>query len=280
MIFVRSDRAAVFFEVKTVSKKRKTPVSVPVQSEQPTRSRLSTFSKVMIALIMVDILVVTLFTILDGAGLHLLIPEIISVGSALVIVLLLVWAGVSVYNRIRSDRAQRIYRIIGLSLGMGLAMFVLVAAAQLTIYAMPHAYGTIESPLGQKVVILRLNDVGAGTEEDYAATLARMNARAAYLSGETVESQPADDTMDAAVEQLESYPEAAYGYVYIAFPRKYGIFYTSSAQLEGEIYRGLDSQSGLFFEWLDDTTVRFYLENPESGDEGEMILTVDSADSH
>lgn len=251
-----------------MSKKRKTPVSVPVQPEQSSRSRLSTFSKVMIALIAVDILVVMIFTILDGFGLHLLIPEIISVGSALVIVLFLVWVGVGVYNRIRSERARRVYRVIGLSLGMGISMFLLVVAAQLTMYAMPHAYGTIESPLGQKVVILRLNDVGAGTEQDFAATLARMNARVAHLGGE--ELADAND----AVEQLESYPEEAYGHVYIALPRKLGIFYTSNAQIEGEIYRGSASQSGLFFEWIDDTTVRFYLENPEPGDEGSMTLTI------
>jgi len=265
-----------------VSKKRNIPAPVPAP-EKPRSSGLSTFSKVMIALIMVVIVIVTIFTILDGAGLHLLVPEIISVGTALVPVLLLVWAGVSIYNRIRSEKAQRIYRIVGLSLGMGFGAFILVAAAQLTMYAMPHAYGTIESPLGQKVVILRLNDVGAGTEEDYNATIARMNARVEYLNskaaanGETEvapDTETAADSSDAveAAVALESYPYEAYGHVYIALPKKAGIFYTSNVEIEGEIYRGEASESGLFFEWLDDTTVRFYLENPEPGDSGEMTV--------
>lgn len=261
-----------------MSKKRNIPAPVPAP-EKPRTNQLSTFSRVMIAVIAVVIAIVMTFTILDGAGLHLLVPEIISVGSAAVPVLLLFWAGVSIYNRIRSEKAQRIYRIVGLSIGMGLAAFILVAAAQLTMYAMPHAYGTIESPLGQKVVILRLNDVGAGTEEDYNATIARMNARVEYLNGQSAEAAPevdsenvnSDSNYEAAVA-LESYPYEAYGHVYIALPKKAGIFYTSNVEIEGEIYRGESSKSGLFFEWLDDTTVRFYLENPEPGDEGEMIL--------
>lgn len=261
-------------------KKKKIPAPVPAQQEETPKSQFSTFSKVMIALIMIDIAIVMLFTILDGAGLHLLIPEIISVGSALVMVLLMVWACVSVYNRIRSERGQRIARIIGLPVGMGVAAFLLVAAAQLTMYAMPHAYGTIESPAGQKVVILRINDVGAGTEEGYAATIARMNARVAHMNSQSADAEvaPEADTAanpevayDAAVA-LDSYPVEAYGYVYIALPRKMGIFYTSKVEVEGEIYRGAESKSGLFFEWLDDNTVRFYLENAEPGDEGEMIL--------
>lgn len=267
-----------------MSKKRKIPAPVPAP-EKPRTNQLSTFSKVMIALIMVDIVIVMIFTILDGAGLHLLIPEIISVGSALVPVLLLVWAGVSVYNRLRSERAQRIYRIVGLSMGMGLAVFILVAAAQLTMYAMPHTYGTIESPLGQKVVILRLNDVGAGSDEDYAATIARMNARVEYLNSKSAETGAealpevdsanvnSDSAHEAAVA-LDSYPLEAYGHVYLAMPRKLGIFYTSNVEIEGEIYRGESSQSGLFFEWLDDYTVRFYLENPEPGDSGELKLSL------
>lgn len=264
-----------------MSKKRKTPVSIPVQSEQPRKSQLSTFSKVMIALIMIDIAIVMIFTILDGAGLHLLIPEIISVGSALVPVMLLLWGGVGLYNRIRSERAQRIYRIVGLSVGMGFGMFILVAAAQLTMYAMPHAYGTIESPTGQKVVILRLNDVGAGTEEDYAATIARMNARVEYLNSQSAGTAAETDTagvnsesVQEAAVALDSYPVEAYGYIYLALPKKLGIFYTSNVQLEGEIYRGEASQSGLFYEWLDDYTVRFYLENPEPGDSGSLRLSL------
>ena len=266
-----------------MSKKRKHVNPVPAQPEEKKESKWSPFSKVMVALIVSVMVVVMIFTLLDGMGLHLLWPEIISVGSALVPVLLLFWGAVGIYNRIRSEKAQRIYRIVGLSLGMGLAAFVLVAAAQLTMYAMPHAYGTIKSPAGQKVVILRLNDVGAGTDEDYAATIARMNARVEYLNGKAAangetEANPDAETaanseaaVDAAVA-LESYPMEAYGYVYLALPKKMGIFYTSNVVVEGEIYRGDASESGLFFEWLDDDTVRFYLENPEPGDEGEMIL--------
>lgn len=266
-----------------MSKKRKHSNPVPVQTEETPKSQWSPFSKVMIALITIDMAIVMIFTLLDRLGLHLLVPEIISVGSALVMVLLLFWAGVGIYNRIRSEKAQRIYRIVGLSIGMGLAAFILVAAAQLTMYAMPHSYGTIESPTGEKVVILRLNDVGAGTEEDYLATIARMNARVEYLNGKAAangETEAAPDAetaanSEAAVEAsvaLESYPYEAYGHVYIALPKKAGIFYTSNVEIEGEIYRGESSKSGLFFEWIDDNTVRFYLENPEPGDEGEMIL--------
>lgn len=257
-----------------MSKKRKIQKSIPVPQEEPRSTSLSPFSKVMMILLAVTMMVVMIFSILDRMGLHLLFPEIISVASALVPVLLAIWGGVTVYNKVKSERARRVFRIVGISVGAGLSAFVLVAAAQLTMYAMPHSYGTIESPAGQKVVILRLNDVGAGGEEEYAATIARMNARVKYMNGETAETSPEVDSESAyeAAVALESYPLEAYGHVYIALPKKLGIFYSSNVVVEGEIYRGEGSKSGLFFEWIDDNTVRFYLENPEPGDEGEMTL--------
>ena len=50
------------------------------------------------------------------------------------------------------------------------------------------------------------------------------------------------------------------------------MFYQKNADSQGVIYRGCESQAKLLYEWADDGSVRFYLENPEVGDEGEILL--------
>ena len=39
------------------------------------------------------------------------------------------------------------------------------------------------------------------------------------------------------------------------------------------IYIGEDSEATLMYEWLDEKTLRFYIENPEEDDRGEIVVT-------
>lgn len=99
-------------------------------------------------------------------------------------------------------------------------------------------------------------DTGIGGEDDYDATMARMDARREAICAETGE----------AVDP-EEYPRGAFGYVYTAYPKVMGLFYNKNADSQGQIYRGCESEAKLLYEWTDGD-VRFYLENPEVGRRG------------
>ena len=48
----------------------------------------------------------------------------------------------------------------------------------------------------------------------------------------------------------------------------------ANEKTEGLIYRGAESKSTIRYEWLDDSTLNLYLENPEPGDSGTCKLSL------
>ena len=62
------------------------------------------------------------------------------------------------------------------------------------------------------------------------------------------------------------------GFEYTAYPKAAGIFINQRADVEGVIYKGYSSEAKILYEWLDAATLRIYLENPEVGDSGEIIV--------
>lgn len=247
------------------------------------RKPLSTFSKVMMIAIGATSMLLIATTLLEQNGICLLaMPELNFLGCVVIIVELLIWGAVSISRRIRGKNGKMVFNLIAVLVIMMVGMFLSTYIMQFGQLTMPHAYGTIQSPAGRKVVIVNSVDTGMNGDGDFAAMLARMDERVAYIeanatpapaegevSAAEATAEPAAD--DAAV--LDSYPYGAYGYVYCAYPRVLGIFYNMNVSVEGLIYRGCESQSRLCYEWLDDTTVRFYLEDAEPGDSGEILLS-------
>lgn len=241
---------------------------IPAQPayEKKEKKPLSTLSKVMLILIGILSLVMITITFIDMAGYHLIVPEINPIGCIAMILLLLIWGAILLYQRIRSSWVKKVAIAAFALLIMMLSTFALTLTTQYTAILLPHKFGTIVSPAGQKVVIMNTMDTGIGSDEEFAAMQARMDARMEALNAAAPE-----DTAETT-EVTEGYPYSAYGYVYSAFPSQLGIFYRTDVDVEGLIYRGSESQAKLLYEWLDDTTVRFYLENPEPGDSGEVTL--------
>ncbi|MGN0803217.1 MAG: hypothetical protein ACI4MF_11540 [Candidatus Faecivicinus sp.] len=255
------------------------------------RRPLSTFSKVMMIAIGATSMLLIATTLLEQNGIRLLaMPELNFLGCVVIIVELLIWGAVSISRRIRGKNGKLVFNLIAVLVIMMVGMFLSTYIMQFGQLTLPHAYGTIQSPAGRKVVIVNSVDTGMNGDGDFAAMLARMDERVAYIEasatpapaeGEVSDAEataePAaeataePDANDAAV--LDSYPYGAYGYVYCAYPRVMGIFYNMNVSVEGLIYRGCESQARLCYEWLDDTTVRFYLEDAEPGDSGEILLS-------
>lgn len=138
----------------------------------------------------------------------------------------------------------------------GLVILV-VAVAMLALFTFmlkvntPAQYTTLTSPGGKKAVVMREWD----------------------LEGETVKAR-----MDA---RLEKDPEGAdemtqedMGYSYFAAPRVLGVFYDSDARSEGRLAIGVMSNARLMHIW-EGETLKMYIENPEPGDQGEIILNME-----
>ena len=248
------------------------------------RRPLSTFSKVMMIAIGATSMLLIATTLLEQNGIRLLsLPELNFLGCVVIIVELLIWGAVSISRRINGKNGKMIFNLIAVLVIMMVGMFLSTYIMQFGQLTLPHAYGTIQSPAGRKIVIVNSVDTGMNGDGDFAAMLARMDERVAYIEA-NASPAPADGELSAEAEAtaeptaddgavLDSYPYGAYGYVYCAYPRVLGIFYNMNVSVEGLIYRGCESQARLCYEWLDDTTVRFYLEDAEPGDSGEILLS-------
>ena len=223
--------------------------------------KLSGFSRIMVIYIAILCAVLLVISVLERFGLCLIATEAGMLGCILLLVSLLVWGAVSLCRRVRT-RGVRL--VAGLAMGFvvlligSVSMTYVLQFSQLALY---HEYATITSPTGKKVVVMTAIDSGIESPEAYAAVLERMDARAVALTGEHL---PEGEDSE--------YPRGAFGYVYTAYPKVLGVFYNRNADSQGVIYRGCESQAKLLYEWADDGSVRFYLENPEIGDEGEILL--------
>lgn len=62
------------------------------------------------------------------------------------------------------------------------------------------------------------------------------------------------------------------GVVYIAYPKKFGLFVDMNAESEGEIIKSVDSMAKLMVEWPEENVAHLYLEDPEASDSGEITV--------
>lgn len=267
-------------------------IPVAPQTEKKERAPISTFSKGMMIAGSAVALVLVILTLIDMAGYHLLVPEVIPMGCLLMIALLLAWLAGVLARRRRTERGRRIFTLVAMLLIMMLGLLVSPVVLQYAQIVMPHKYAVIESPEGVKVAVLDVVDNGFASNEATLEMLQRMELRQraidAEAAGEAV-VEPAEGELPASVKvdenveiaytengvidySLEGYDSGAYGYIFAAYPVKLGIFYTSNVESEGLIYRGTESESKIMFEWKSDGSLEIYLENPELGDTGKLSL--------
>ena len=223
--------------------------------------KLSGFSRFMVTYIAILCAVLLVISVMERFGLCLIATEAGMLGCILLVISLLVWGAVSLCRKVR---AKPVRLVAGLAMALVILLigsFALTYVMQFSQLALRHEYATITSPEGKKVVVMAAIDSGIESPEAYAAVLERMDARAVALTGEHL---PEGDDAE--------YPRGAFGYVYTAYPKVLGIFYRQNADTQGVIYRGCESEAKLLYEWADDGSIRFYLENPEVGDEGEILV--------
>lgn len=239
---------------------------------------LSKFSIGMMIALGVCSIVLMITTALEQSGTRMVYTAFNLMGCGVMIMGLLVWALGLIFIRLKKRTTKL---VVGTLLGfvlMIIGVFIFTFLGMFAQYALPQKFGTIESPEGKKVVMMYMEDTGLSSAEEFDAMLARMDARAEYIeskAAETAEVAPeATETTETAevTEESAGYPEEARGLVFSAFPMKMGFFFDAEAEIEGAIYRGVASEAKILYEWIDENTVRFYLENAEPGDEGEFIL--------
>lgn len=281
---------------------KKIPV-MPV-AEKKKQQGLSTFSKAMMAICAALALILVLFTIIDFSGYHLIAAELVPIGCIFECALLLVWLCGIFARRRKTEHGQRIFTLASSLVIMLLGLLACSYIMQYVQIVMPHKYAVLESPEGQKVVILQAVDTGFAGNEETLAMLERMDERQAYwaekqaaeaaetgvepeepiaapvIRAEGVPSAVQVDENGAIVYDeggyinysMDAYDFKAYGYVFGAYPVRMGIFYDTNVECDGLIYRGAESTSKIMHEWLSDGTLSIYLESPEPGDSGKLSL--------
>lgn len=221
---------------------------------------IATINKVFIVYLAVLMVGLSVINVLDQNGYYLKNRDTGLLGLLLLLFSLLAWGGVNIYRRIRGRSAKMIAGI-----AMGILMFVLLTmtftyVGQFARLLYPAPYSVIRSEKsGNVAAVLRGIDSGIESETAFEETQARMDVRYEAIT-------------DEPFNEETGYPIEAYGYYIEAYPQKWNFFYEANADVEGRIFIGYASQAQLLYEWQDDATLRLYLENPEPGDSGEIIL--------
>ena len=167
---------------------------------------------------------------------------------------LMAWGAFKLYKRVQRRAAR-----IAVLAGLGSVMFILLVLgfsylSLMGSVTLPSQTGLVRSPDGSRTLVV-LRQLDADEE--------RMELRRAARLAEDPEGDP-------------ELTYADYGYLYAAYPRVAHFFYDVRVEAEGELHMGYESQATLMVEWLDDDTrARFFIENPEPGDEGEWIVSLE-----
>ena len=223
---------------------------------------MSTFSKVMMALVLALTFVLAALCVLDRVGYSLIKSDLVLIGSGVLLLCMIVWGLITLIRKIRKNTIRI---AVGTLAFMVLFMLSSVAMVLISYFGemwLPSKYSYLTSEAGKDVVVMKLLDTGIYDGDNGVATEQRMMERREFILSQPDAEPVADDEM----------PAGAYGYVYRAYPRVLGVFYKAKADCEGAIFRGMESESTMRYEWREDGSLRLYLENAEVGDSGEIIL--------
>ena len=188
--------------------------------------------------------------ILQRAHLSLIHGEVYLFLPLLTVFLLLGWGASALFRRI-GNRTAKV--VVGIVLGLVLFAVVIFGFSYVSFVAtvtIPQQFTVVKSPAGKRLVVLRRLD----TEED------RINARRDARIAADPEGDPEITVSD-------------WGYVFKAYPRVAGLFYRDDVESEGEVVIGYASDATLMVEWAETgDQARFYVENPQEQDGGELIV--------
>lgn len=223
---------------------------------------MSTFSKVMMALVLALTFVLAALCVLDRVGYSLIKTDLVLIGSGVLLLCMIVWGLIALIRKIRKNTIRIAVGTLAFMALFMLSSVVMVLISYFGEMWLPSKYSVITSESGKDVVVMKLLDTGIYDGDNGVAAEKRMMERREFILSQPDAEPVADDEM----------PAGAYGYVYRAYPRVLGVFYKAKADCEGAIFRGMESESTMRYEWREDGSLRLYLENAEVGDSGEIIL--------
>ena len=229
------------------------------------KKTMSLFGKIASAFIAVLSFVLLVFFVVEKMGYPLIDSYLNQMGVLVLLIFLLITLGVWIVKKLKNRAAKVAVGMLFVMIVMLGSTFMLNLISEYVVLFQMSRKTTLTAPNGDKYVVMYGVDTGYQSEEEAEATKNRMDERKAYI----LENNPEE------AENLESeddYPTGAYGYYYVVYPRVAGIFYDKNADVEGKVYMGINSTASLKYEFKDDGTVHLYLENPEAGDEGEVVL--------
>lgn len=234
-----------------------------MQTEKKPR-QLSTLTKVMLSVLSALLVAMAVISVLERIGYYLIRTEISMLGLLMIPFFLLCWGCIVLFRKIKNKWGRIIGGFAMMFILVLIVEFGLTYAAQFAQLILPSKYSVITSESGRKAVVMQMVDSGFGEgEEAMIAANDRMTERFEYLK--------ANDLITEELAEGE-YPLASFGYTYRAYPVKARIFFHKKADVEGTVYRGYESEAKLLYEWIDEDTLRLYLENPEVGDSGEVVV--------
>lgn len=234
-----------------------------METRNKKKFQLPKADRIVLIILTIATVVLAVFTTLERAGYRLMATETTLIGMVVLLVGFVTWGLSAIARRFKSKygRIVAIFCVGAIVLIIG--SLLLAYISQFARIMLPSKYSVITNEAGRKAVVMMRVDTGFESEEAYLAATARMDARREQILAEDP---------SVVVTEEDPYPTGAYGFSYNIYPVVGGIFFNEKADAEGTVYRGHSSEAKLLYEWLDDDTLRLYLENPEIGDEGESIL--------
>lgn len=233
--------------------------------EKRERKPMGVLGKIAIGYIAVLSVVLLVINVLDRSGYVLIASELNLMGVMLLLFSLLIMLGVWLVRKMKSRMSKMLVGVVAALIVMLGGTYALNQVSVYSALLMPSQIMTVTSPSGVQAVIFRGVDTGYGDPVTEEETKNRMDTRKAYI----LENHPEEkDTL----ESEEDYPVGACGWYYTAYPRVAGIFYNKNAEVEGKVFRGVNSAAELHYEWQENGDLHLYLTNPEVGDSGEVVM--------
>lgn len=220
-----------------------------MQTERKPFGKLKWFFAGYFALL---ILLLTFVGIMDWFGYKMLDMTVEFAFFTLLICSALVALAVWVVRRVMRSWIKAVVGSIAGIIILALDMGIMSMMSMMLLYNIPVHYTTLISPNGKEAAVLRL------FSRDMDAADARAQMRRA--------ADPESDSEEYVLEDL--------AYTYTAYPKIAAFFYDSRNPSQGSVEIGCNSEAQLMYEWLDEDTLRMYIENPEVYDHGEMILNI------
>ncbi len=190
------------------------------------------------------ILLLTFMGIMDWFGYKMLDMTMEFAFFTLLICSALIALAVWILKRVMRSWVKVVIGSVAGLIILALAMGIMSLMSMMLLYNIPMHYTTLAAPNGNEVAVLRL----------FSRDMDAANARAQVRRAENPESDAEEYVLDDLA------------YVYTAYPKVAGFFYDSKLPSQGNVEIGCSSEAQLMYDWVDENTLRMYIENPESYD--------------